>query len=259
MMVFSPRDSWVVFASFLLSALNHPVFVIFDVTDMKEAETFLAEFFRFVEEENASRTRGFIQTDFSVYKVHPAENGPAIYSVNYKLFLIGLNFHVMVHNNKLIVATKRSILTDILKSPSNSGDTSESNFELEINSGNFEQISKTYNIIWAEKMRDACYSNLWPIYALNKFRNVPIERIKDASLSINGYLPYCPAGGEYAYDKSKDLISCTLHGNVHDQRQPLALDEKNELVKFFRSIKKIKAALQFTVHGIMTKVSIDRE
>ncbi len=259
MVLFSPRDSWVVFASFLLSALNHPVYVMFDVTDMKETETFLTELFRYIEEENSNRFRGVISTDFCVYKVRPVENGPAIYSINYKLFLIGLNFHVMVHNNKLIITTKRSVLTDILKSASTSGDTDEANFELEINSANFEQISKTYNIIWAEKMRDACYSNLWPIYALNKFRNIPIEKIKGSSLAINGYFPYCPAGGDYVYDKSKDLISCTLHGNVHDQKQPLELDEKSELVKFFRSIKKIKTALQFTVHGIMTRVIIDRE
>jgi len=258
-MMFSPRDSWVVYASFLLSALNHPVYVMFDVTDMKEAETFLTELFRFIEEENAKRARGFVETDFCVYKVRPVENGPAIYSINYRLAVIGLNLHVMLHNNKLILATKRSILTDILSNTENSGATSETNFELEVNSANFDQISRTYSIVWAEKMRNACHSNLWPIYALNKFRNIPIEAIKDASLSVNGYVPYCPAGGDYVYDKSKDLISCTLHGNVHDQKQPLLLDENNELVKFFKSIRKVKAALQFTVHGIMTKVTIERE
>lgn len=252
-------ESFALFGSVLLSALNHPLYIALDVTDMKEAETFLIELLKYAEEENSKMRNGFFQTDLYVYKVHPVENGPAIYSINYKLFLIGLNLHVMIHDNKFIIATKRSILTDILKNTPNKGEASESNFEFEINSGNFNEISKTYNIVWAEKMRSACHSNLWPIYVLNKLRGVDMSGINGASLSANGYYPYCPAGGEYRYDGGRGIVSCTLHGDVYNPRQPMELDEKNELVMFFKSLKKVKAALRFTVHGIMTRVIIERQ
>ncbi len=253
------RDQFAIFGSFILAALNHPVFVAFDITNMKEAETFLIELIKFIEEENARRYSGFFRTDFSSYKVRPSQDGPPIYCLNYKLFMIGLNFYVMVHDNKLIIATRRSVLEEILKNSANKGEASDANFEFEVNSANFKEISKTYNIIWAEKFRDACHSNLWPIYVLNKFRNAGLDSIKALSLAVNGYFPYCPAGGEYFYDQTRDMISCRLHGDVYNPTQPMELDEKSELVKFFKSLKKIKASLKFTVHGIMTKVVIERE
>ncbi|OQA75272.1 MAG: hypothetical protein BWY32_03353 [bacterium ADurb.Bin243] len=259
LLMMAGRDQFAIFGSFILAALNHPLFVALDVTDMKEAETFLVELIKFIEEENARRYSGFFQTDFSFYKVRPAQDGPPIYCLNYKLFMIGLNFYVMVHDNKLIIATRRSILEDVLKNSADKGEASDANFEFEVNSANFKEISKTYNIIWAEKFRDACHSNLWPIYVLNKFRSAGLDSIKSLSLAVNGYFPYCPAGGEYFYDNTRDMISCRLHGDVYNPTQPMELDEKSELVKFFKSLKKIKASLKFTVHGIMTKVVIERE
>ncbi len=147
----------------------------------------------------------------------------------------------------------------MLKNPSDKKESSESNFEFEINSADFGQISQTYNIVWGEKIRKACHSNLWPIYILNRLRGVDMGAIKDASLAVSGYFPYCPSGGEYKYDKARGAVYCTLHGGVHNPVQPVELDGSNELVKFFKGLKKIRTALNFTVHGIMTEVVIDRE
>jgi hypothetical protein len=258
MLSWAGRDSFIIFGSFLLSALNHPIFVSVGVTDMKEAETFLIELLKFLEEENRRMSRGFFQTDFSVYKVWPSENGPAIYSINYRFFMIGLNFHVMIHDGQLIIATKRSILTDILKTPAADAETHESNFELELVPANFVEISKTYNITWGEKMRAACHANLWPIYVLNRLRGVELANLNRESLITDGYFPYCPSGGEYRFDKERGLISCSLHGDAYCPKQPMELDDKNELIKFFKGLKKLAVALSFTEHGIMTKVLLER-
>lgn len=256
---FSARDSFMIYGAFLMSALNHPLLVSIEVTNQKEAESFLNELLNYMKEEAAVKSRRFGEYDFNFYKVKPAENSPSIYSINVQFFMIGLNFHVMVHDNNLLISTKRNVLLDALTGASKSGGTDEANFTLEIRPENFSEISRTYNIKWSEKMRQACHANLWPIYALNKFRKISIENIKNESLKINGYFPYCPAGGEYAYDKTRDIISCTRHGNIYNALQPAELDEKNELVKFFRGIKKIKTSLSFTVTGIMTKVLIEKE
>lgn len=251
------RDSFVIFGSFISAALNHPLLVSVGVTDMKEAETFLNELFKYLEEENRKFAGSFFQTDFNVYKVRPVENAPEIYSINYRFFMIGLNFHAMVHDGRIIVSTRRDILAGILKNPGGAK-TREANFELEILPENFNEISKTYNIAWAEKMRAACHANLWPVFVLNKLRGAAMSDIARESLITDGYFPYCPAGGEYRYDAARGLVYCTLHGDAYCPRQPMELDGKNELVAFFRSLKKVAVSLCFTEHGLMTKVLIER-
>lgn len=259
MLAFMGRESFVIFGSLMLCALNHPLYVMMDVTNMREAESFIIELIKFIEAESNKNTSGFLRSDFYNYKVRPVEAGPAIYTLNYKLFLIGLNLHLMVYENKIIIATKRSILIDILKNSSDKKESSASNFEFEINSADFGQISQTYNIVWGEKIRKACHSNLWPVYILNRLRGVEMSAIKDASLAVSGYFPYCPLGGEYKFDQARGVVYCTLHGGVYNPVQPVELDGSNELVKFFKGLKKIRTALNFTVHGIMTEVVIDRE
>ncbi len=258
MLAFMGRESFVILGSLILCALNHPLYVIIDVTNMQEAENFIIELIKFIEAENNKNKNKFFHNDFYAYKVQPLQTGPAIYTFNYELFLIGLNLHLMINDSKIIITTKRSILTDILKNSKTKKESSASNFEFEINANNFNLISQTYNIVWAEKNRKACHSNLWPIYVLNKLRGVNMDSIKNAALLVNGYFPFCPSGGEYKYDETRGCIYCTLHGSIFNPKQPVELDDSNELVKFFKNLKKIKTALTFTVHGIMTKVIIEK-
>jgi hypothetical protein len=259
MLAFMGRESFIIFGSVFLCALNHPLYLMIEVSDMREAESFVIELIKFIEAENNKNTSGFLRSDFFAYRVRPNEAGLSIYTLNFKLFLIGINLHLMIHDNQLIIATKRSILSDILKNSATKKESSESNFELEINSADFGLISQTYNIVWGEKMRKACHSNLWPIYVLNRLRGVEMSAIKDASLLVGGYFPYCPAGGEYKYDEARGVVYCTQHGGVYDPKQPAELDGASELVKFFKGLKKIRTALTFSVHGIMTEVVIERE
>ena len=105
----------------------------------------------------------------------------------------------------------------------------------------------------------SCLNNLGSLYALTSFRGIPPTDWNQASLLINGYVPFCPVGGTYSFVEAADAVCCSIHGDPLHPRQPLIPDPNAPLNKLFDSLQGVSASLRFTPEGIMTSVDLTFE
>ncbi|MBI5208275.1 MAG: hypothetical protein HY934_10890, partial [Candidatus Firestonebacteria bacterium] len=259
MLGFLGRD-WTgfLFGTFAISSLQMPTYVTFSVKDEIKVSQFIHEYFHSLSKEYMYKSRG--RDDwFSInsYEASPDYKGHKIETLNLNLFVVNLRLHVMVYNNNLIISNQLDVLTKLIDNPKELTKM-DTNLSLIINADSFNQIKNTVRLGWEERMRKVCINNLGSIYALNQYRKIPFKEIKESSLAINGYYPFCPSGGEYKYNKDTDTIFCTVHGDLMHPKQPIDFNLKIPLNKFINSIQKTETSLKFTPEGIMTSVIIEK-
>lgn len=257
---FSRNRSLMLAGSFLVSSLNLPTYLTLSVKDEEMASQFIHEILQFLADENANSRKRRRNSEVSVYtyQVSPAYKGHKIETLDMELFVVRLRLHFMVFKNHLIIANQREVLTKIIDNPLEFTDK-EANLMLNVRSGAFDRIAKIVKLGWQERMRKVCVNNLGSVYALHRYRRMPFDQINNTSLKVNGYYPYCPSNGEYIYDKNRDSVDCSIHGDILSPKQPFDIDPEVPLNKFIASLKNIETSLNFTPEGIMTSLTIKRE
>ncbi|MEW6088069.1 MAG: hypothetical protein AB1498_07155 [bacterium] len=241
--------------SFALSSLNLPTYMTISVKDEKEAQRFIDELINSFTQENRARKNEWISVNN--YEVAPEYKGHKIETLDLDLLIVNLRLHFMVYKNHLIIANQLDVLTKLIDNPKDVT-KAETNVLLNIRGDSFNKIADTVKLGWQERMRQVCLNNLGSIYVLHKYRNVPFDKINDASMLVNGYFPFCPSNGEHKYDKNRDAVYCTVHGDLISPKQPFGFDLNVQLNKFVNSINRTETSLKFTPEGIMTSVVIEK-
>jgi hypothetical protein len=243
---------------YLVSALNLPTYMTVKVTDPKKAEESIPLLFRSIMP-GYSRVDGFGVDTYTLEE----HRGAPLYVVNFTLFVAKLRLYAAVVDDRLVIASRRSIVTGLLDASKEMkrGETArnEGNMELSVYRSAFRELEETVSLGYQEDMRHACLKNLPLAAILIRGLDLAPAGIPSLTLSLRGYQPYCPSGGHYGVDPATGAVTCSIHGSRYRSRQPAVGDDSSPTMKLVNSLEKVNARLSFTPEGLMTTLDIERK
>jgi uncharacterized Zn finger protein (UPF0148 family) len=243
---------------YLASAINLPTYLTVKVTDPKKAEKSIPELFRSIGPKNSGRDELSLET-------YTLENhrGKPVYVANFTLFVVKLRLYAAVVDDRLVIASRRDIVTDLLDASAKGAATKvvkhEGNLELSVYRSAFKQLEEASSISYQEDLRHACQKNLPLAAILMRNLGVPSTGLGSTVEALRGYQPYCPSGGTYSVDEATGAVVCSVHGNRHNPKQPAYSDQTSPTMRLINSLDRVNARLTFTPEGLMTTVDIQRK
>ncbi|MDK9716994.1 MAG: hypothetical protein OEL57_03690 [Trichlorobacter sp.] len=244
---------------YLASAINLPTYLTVKVTDPKKAEQSIPELFR------AIGPREYSSRDELSLETYTLENhrGKPIYVANFTLFVVKLRLYTAVVDDRLVIASRRDIITDLLDASAKGAAKKvikhDGNMELSVYRSAFKQLEEASSIGYQEDIRHACQKNLPLAAILMRNLGVPSAGFASTAEALRGYQPYCPSGGTYRLDENTGALVCSVHGNLHNPKQPAFSDQASPTMRLINSLDRVNARLTFTPEGLMTTVDIQRK
>jgi hypothetical protein len=242
---------------YLGSALNLPTYLAVKVTDSKKAEQSIPALFSALGPRHSRDGELSVET-YSLENHH----GKPLYVANFTLWVIKLRLYSAVVDDRLVIASRRDIITDLMDASAKGSRAkaarNEGNMEMSLYRSAFKQLEEVVNLGYQEEVRHACHRNLPLAAILLKNLGVPADRFADDTSALRGYSPYCPSGGNYQLDPASGAVSCTTHGNRYRPSQPSSGDQNSATLKLVNSLERVNARLSFTPEGLMTMVDIRR-
>jgi hypothetical protein len=243
---------------YLGSALNLPTYLTVKVTDPHRAEQAIPAIFRSLVGDHGSRDELSVET----YTVED-HRGKPVYVASFNLWLLKLRLYAAVVDDRLVVASRRDILTELLAASARGAGkkvvTNQGNMELSVYRAAFSQLEETVNLGWQEDLRHACQQNLPLASLLLTTLGQPPQSLAGMVAGLRGYQPYCPSGGSYLLDEKSGRAVCSIHGSRQQPKQPAAGEQNSRTLQLVNSLEKINARLAFTPEGLMTTVDIKRK
>jgi len=245
-----------------LSAFNLPIYGVLELKDEKLARSIVRELLRVAaagarleEEEDFEEAVGVDAYDAGEH------NGHAIHALALRLFVVKFRFYYAFTRNRLVVATKRYVLQEVLDAldKGGAGDDAVGNVHVSVRPKAYDKLLPVTLAGWQEYMREACHRNLVPVRALIECHGAAEDTLEAASRRVEGVTLRCPSLGDYKHDPARDIIYCTVHGDRVHPRQPVEPSGKEETVKLLRRLRDLSIAFRFTDEGIMTKLTLDLE
>ncbi|HVC98296.1 MAG TPA: hypothetical protein VND64_31795 [Pirellulales bacterium] len=234
-----------------------PVYVTIDVEDRGKADRLLEQL----------ATRIFLRggnllglaTTLDAYRL-PDYREHAVYVLSYQLHALKIRQHVALVGDKIVAATNADILREVIDAAANPvvREEVEAHLLLRLNRRAVDRLADELELYWAEKARLACHRNTISIYNLQALYEKPIDEVDNLSDAKYGVTYFCPDDGEYQYDRERDQVECSVHGNRQHSRQQVKLDRRSSFRVFFESIDEITASLRFNDDGLITTVEIVR-
>ncbi|HQB39531.1 MAG TPA: hypothetical protein PL053_09690 [Deltaproteobacteria bacterium] len=244
--------------SYLMSALNLPTYMAVKVNDPLQAEKSIPALFGSMMGRKSRSDEFYVET----YAVED-HRGKPVYVANYNLWIIKLRLYSAVIDDRLVTASRRDIITDLMDRYAQKGDArpagQEGSLEMSVYRSAFKDFAEHVNIGWQEEMRRACHSNIPLASIMMEGLGTPEEKLAGSIQQLRGYEPYCPSGGKYAVLPGSKTVGCSIHGTPHNPRQPAESPADSRTMQLLNSIEKINARLAFTPEGLMTTVVIRRK
>jgi len=240
---------------YLVSALNLPAYLSVSVKDPGRAERAIPDLFQAMSPEYSSP--GFSIETYAL----ESHRGKAVHALTVTLFGIKVRLYAAVAGERLVVATRRDVVSDLLDAAADADRKTVAetgNLELSLYRRAFREISPTVTLGYQEQIRQACQKNLALAEILLDTGSVPPGRLAAAAFAFRGYAPYCPSGGSYSLDPATGRAACSVHGAAARPRQPDAVDERSPTMKLVDSLEKVNARLAFTPEGLMATLEVQR-
>ncbi len=250
-----PTETMVI--SYLLSALNMPTYLAVKVTDPVKAEKSIPTLFRSLSGNNSN------SGDFSVetYAIED-HRGKPVYVVNYNLWVIKLRLFSAVIDDRLITASRRDIITDLIDANQSSNYkkpvANDGSMELSVYRSAFKDFAEHVNIGWQEELRHACHNNIPLVSIMMVNLGISEDKVNSSIEHLRGYDHYCPSGGKYSIIPGTKAVTCSVHGTKWNPRQPAGNSADSKTMQLVNSIEKINARMAFTPEGLMTTLEIKR-
>lgn len=242
---------------YLGSALNLPTYLTVKVTDAQKAEQSIPGLFRMLAPGRGGDD-GFSVETYSIED----HRGKPLYVANFNLWLLKLRLYSAVVDDRLVIASRRDIICDLMDMSAKGGGAKvsryEGNVEMSVYRSAFRQLEENVNLGWQEDLRHACHKNLPLASILLKNMGLPATDLESIVAGLRGYHPYCPSGGSYLIDEKTGAVTCTLHGSAWNPRQPPAGDKSSRTLTLVNSLERVNARLAFTPEGLMTTLDIRR-
>jgi hypothetical protein len=242
---------------YLGSAINLPTYLTVKVTDSVKAEQAIPGLFQALTPGNDPDGEFSVET----YSIED-HNGKPLYVAGFNLWILKLRLYSAVVDDRLVIASRRDIVTDLMDAASKGAGAKvarqEGNMELSLYRSAFKQLEETVNLGWQEDLRHACHQNLPLAAILIKTLGLPPDSLGPTVAGLRGYQPYCPSGGRYLVDERTGAVTCTIHGTAWNPKQPPAGDKSSKTLELVNSLERVNARLAFTPEGLMTTVDIRR-
>jgi hypothetical protein len=190
----------------------------------------------------------------------PDYKGRAVYVLSGQLYAIKLRLHVALVGDQLVAATKPRVLHEVIDASAAKDPQPpvEAHMLLRLNRRALDRLHDDIQLFWAEKSRTACHRNISSVYNLCKLYGLPMADVPRLSDAKYGIRHYCPDGGAYAFDRERDQVVCSVHGNRERSRQNPKLGEGSDFAKFVESLDEIVASLRFQDEALIATVEIVR-
>ncbi len=241
---------------YLVSAINLPTYLTIGVTDPLRAE---AELPRLLQALGPRRQ----SADFWLerYVLEPYR-GRSIHVASLNLWFLKLRLYTAVVGDRLVIASRRDIVTDLLDAQTNGTPKPAPNSgsaELALYRNAFKELTETASLGFQEELRHACHDNLPFVSILQRGLGVAPEQTNSVALAQRGYAPSCPSNGQYRIDPTSGTVACSIHGNSANPRQPASAAKDSPTMRLVNSLQQVSARLKFTPEGLMTTVEIRRK
>jgi hypothetical protein len=244
------------FAGGLLLAVKMPVYATIDVESRDNAAQLLEQLSREVVLKGANLGGVAITSDayrLPDYRQHP------VYVFGLQVYAVKLRLHVAVVGEQLVVATKPEMLREVIDAAAAPERPSPpAHLLLRLSRAGLRRAYDDVQLYWEEKARAACHRNISSVYNLVKLYGVPVQDVARLSEAKYGVRYFCPDGGRYEFDASRDEVSCSVHGNREHSRQCPGLQEKTAFARFIESVDEVTASLRFQDDALLTTVEIVR-
>lgn len=242
---------------YLGSALNLPTYLTVKVTDAVKAEQAIPSLFRALAPGHDPDGEFSVET----YSIED-HGGKAVYVANFNLWLIKLRLYSAVVDDRLVIASRRDIVTELMDAAKKRGGakvvTHQGSMEMSVYRSAFKQLEEIAHLGWQEDLRHACHQNLPLAAILLTSLGLPPDSLGRTVAALRGFQPYCPSGGRYMIDEHTGMVACSLHGSAWKPKQPSAGDKTSKTLSLVNSLERINARLSFTPEGLMTTVDIRR-
>jgi hypothetical protein len=257
-------------AAFLVSAITLPVSISVDVKNTATAKAILQRILdRLVEGSRRQDGWRTFEMGLEAATLEPYR-GVEVGLVSYRLFIVNFHLHYAFIEGRLVAATQRWIITDLIDglkdaagkgppAPEAAPEGEISNLLLRLLPQAQKRMATGLGLAWQAQMRDACFMNFPGEELLREGLGLAPAGAPAASLRLFGYRPFCPAGGEYALDPATGRLACSVHRSPYDPRQPLEAGPEEPAVKFLQSLRRVQVSLRFTEEGIRTRILLERD
>ncbi|MEW4490446.1 hypothetical protein AB1L42_20340 [Thalassoglobus sp. JC818] len=244
--------------SAVLAATSLPVAVVIDVEDVDKAGRLLDQLGS--EIVLKGEPIAGLSTEFDAYQL-PDYDGHHVYVLSYQLYAVKVRLYVSLTNNQLVAATTLDGLQKSIDAIAAQveADPQPGHAELRINFAAMNEMETDLQLYWNEKLRQAAYRNVMPIYLLVKLYDVPIDEVNSLADSKYGVTYFCPGGGEYRFDETRDQIYSSVYGNRQGARQPLVMPEQTPFSEFYGSLESLSARLKFQDNSLIGTIVIERK
>lgn len=256
--------------SFLVAALNSPVYLSIPVQDAKVVDAFL-EYLDPLFAKIARQVRGreLFGVNFDYYKL-PAEKGTRAYSIRFGP--LKWRFFFARIDNGLYIASKPYILDDLRAAAvdrAKGGDGGPVGHAMvRIRARNWQRVLTDYRLGWAENNREACLNNLGPLASAGRAvvaaspNASPPERdrqLRQLADRLHAVHFFCPEGGHYHLSADGKSVTCDVHGSALAPKQPSAPSDTTGLGKLMDELGDATATLTFMEDGLHAVVTVERK
>jgi hypothetical protein len=266
-------EEWELAASFLITALNSPVYVSIPVQDTKVVDDFLdrldplmANGFRLAKEPgrfgvNLDFYKAPLKPDRTM-RVASVQFGP----IKWRMFWARIG-------NGLYIASKAFILEDLMALEAEHGKTADASTEahglVRARPANWNRVLADYRLGWAESNRQACLNNLGPLASVGRSVVAGPQRGERTQEQLGrtthqeadrlyGAHFFCPEGGQYLLSADGKTCRCSVHGTILEAKQATEPAEKGSTAAL-QGLSGVTAALTFRKDGLHAVVTIDRK
>jgi hypothetical protein len=248
-------DDFGVFIGLGITALTMPVYATLDVKDAKIAQQALDQTVR---ENRLSPFPVFGTGGADAYFLESHRNVPiGVQTISF--FGVALRLYAAVIGDKVVVATQRETLVDIINArldgPAPKATTA--NASLNVRPEAFDKLRFSVAAAWQERMRQASFSNFGTLRTLHEDLNLNAGDIDAASLRWFGYTPLCPSGAGYSYDAATGDIRSEAYGDRAAPRQSVQINAARGFARTIESVGNVAVRFQFTPEGVRTKLIVD--
>jgi hypothetical protein len=259
-------NSETILIGFLAASVNSPAYVSIPVKDPKIVEDFLSRLDSLLLETARQReTRGMffgVEPDFYL----PLEKDNSIRTLGIQFGPVKWRLFWARVGDGLYIASKRFILEDLQKTQSVArGDSGPAaHGMIRVRPGNWDQVLPDFRLSWAENNREACLNNLGPLSSISRALTESSadrgeRRVPPLAERLLGAHAFCPEGGHYVVSPDGKQVRCTVHGDAHSPRQPIAPADGSPSNKLLRNFTGITITLTFLEDGLHAVATIDRK
>ncbi len=255
--------------SFLVTALNSPVYVSIPVQDTKVVDEFLDKLDPLMAEGyRRAREPGLFGINLDFYKaplkpdrtmrVASVQFGP----VKWRMFWARIG-------NGLYIASKSFILDDLIAAEAErgkvAGEGPKAHGLVRVRAANWDRVLPDYRLGWAEANREACLNNLGPLASVGRAvveKGRTEEQLGHAAQQeadrLYGVHFFCPEGGRYLLSPDGKTCRCSVHGTLLEPVQQTEPSDKGSALAL-KGLSGLTALLTFRKDGLHAVVEIDRK